>query len=222
MAREQAVKARKERNAALVEAMLLAAMADGSVSQLEMQTLLRRVLERPEFEGTQPEELNALVESSAERLSKAQDLEEILTSLRERLPDHKNRMLAFGLAAAVAFADQRATRDGAGAAQDVPGGAGHLRGRGGADHRRARAGRPPGGGAGRAAGAAVRGGDGAGVGRGRKAQGGGGARAGGELRGGPALPQRQPRARPGLRERGGGGAGGRRGCRSGCRCWRTG
>ncbi|MFY2563864.1 TerB family tellurite resistance protein [Corallococcus terminator] len=110
MAREQAVSARKERNAALVEAMLLAAMADGRVSQREMQTLLSRVLERPEFEGTRPEELNALVETSAARLSEARDLEDVLASLRRRLPDHKNRMLAFGLAAAVALADQRATR----------------------------------------------------------------------------------------------------------------
>ena len=110
MAREQVLKARKDRNAALVEAMLLAAIADGKVSQLEMQTLLRRVLERPEFEGTRADELNALVEASVERLAAAQNLEEILRSLRERLPDHKNRMLAFGLAAAVAFADHRATR----------------------------------------------------------------------------------------------------------------
>jgi uncharacterized tellurite resistance protein B-like protein len=110
MAREQAVKARKERNAALVEAMLLAAMADGAVSQREMQTLLTRVLERPEFEGTQSGELNQLVETSAVRLSEARNLEEVLASLRRRLPDHKNRMLAFGLAAAVALADHRATR----------------------------------------------------------------------------------------------------------------
>jgi uncharacterized tellurite resistance protein B-like protein len=110
MAREQAVKARKERNAALVEVMLLAAMADGRVSQVEMRTLLRRVMERPEFEGTRPDELNALVETSAQRLAEAKDLEEILASLRARLPDHKNRMLAFGLAAAIAFADHRATR----------------------------------------------------------------------------------------------------------------
>ena len=111
MAREQAVKTRKERNSALVEAMLLAAMADGSVSQREMQTLLSRVLERPEFEGTKPDELNALVETSAARLSEAKNLEEVLASMRRRLPDHKNRMLAFGLAAAVALADQRATRN---------------------------------------------------------------------------------------------------------------
>ncbi|HET9450614.1 MAG TPA: TerB family tellurite resistance protein [Aggregicoccus sp.] len=110
MAHEQAVAARKNRNAALVETMLLAAMADGRVSQMEMRTLLARVIERPEFEGTRPDELNALVEHSAKKLSLASDLQEILSSLRQRLPDHKNRMLAFGLAAAVALADQRATR----------------------------------------------------------------------------------------------------------------
>lgn len=110
MARDQAVAARKARNAALVETMLLAAIADGKISSIEMQTLLRRVMERPEFEGTRAEELNGLVEESVKRLAGAKDLETILASLRERLPDHKNRMLAFGLAAAVAFADNRATR----------------------------------------------------------------------------------------------------------------
>jgi uncharacterized tellurite resistance protein B-like protein len=110
MGEDDVVLARRERNAALVEAMLLAAIADGKVSEKEMQTLLTRVLERPEFEGTRAEELNALVETSARSLASAHDFEAILRSLRERLPDHQNRMLAFGLAAAVAFADQRATR----------------------------------------------------------------------------------------------------------------
>ena len=110
MPRELAVAARKERNAALIETMLLAAIADGSVSQLELQTLLRRVIERPEFEGTKPEELNALVEGSVQKLAGATDLNQVMKSLRDRLPDHRNRMLAFGLAAAVAFADKRASR----------------------------------------------------------------------------------------------------------------
>jgi uncharacterized tellurite resistance protein B-like protein len=110
MSREHAVEARKQRNAALIEAMLLAAIADGRVSELEMQTILRRVIERPEFEGTKPEELNALVESSVQKLASAKDLDHVLQSLRDRLPNHRNRMLAFGLAAAVSFADQRATR----------------------------------------------------------------------------------------------------------------
>ncbi|MDQ3262912.1 MAG: tellurite resistance TerB family protein [Myxococcota bacterium] len=110
MARDLAVAARKERNAALIETMMLAAIADGSVSQLELQTLLRRVLERPEFEGTRPEELNALVEGSVQKLAGAKNLPEIMKSLRSRLPDHRTRMLAFGLATAVAFADNRASR----------------------------------------------------------------------------------------------------------------
>jgi uncharacterized tellurite resistance protein B-like protein len=110
MSKELATQARKERNAALIECMLMAAIADGSISDREMQALLRRVIERPEFEGTRPEELNALVEGSAKKLSEQKDLEDVMRSLRQRLPDHRTRMLAFGLAAAVAFADQRASR----------------------------------------------------------------------------------------------------------------
>ncbi len=110
MSREQALSVRKQRNAALIEAMMLAASADGKVSEQELQTVLRRVIERPEFEGTRPEELNAMVEESVRRLAHAKSLETVLQSLRERLPDHRNRMLAFGLSAAVAFADHRATR----------------------------------------------------------------------------------------------------------------
>lgn len=99
-----------QRNAALVEAMLLSAIADGDLSQRELQALLARVIERPEFEGTSSAALKALVEGRAKALASAKDLDEVLRSLRVRLPDHKNRMLAFGLAAAVAFSDQRATR----------------------------------------------------------------------------------------------------------------
>jgi len=94
MSRNNGVKAR-DRNSALIEIMLLAAVADGNVSDREMQTLIRRVLERPEFEGTRPDELNALVEGSVKTLASARDMQEILASLRERLPDHKNRMLGF-------------------------------------------------------------------------------------------------------------------------------
>ncbi len=103
--------ARKERNAALIEAMLLAASADGVIHAREMQTLIRRVVERPEFEGTRPEELNSLIESSAARLAGAKKLDTIIASLRERLPDHRNRLLAFGLATAVGLAERRASRE---------------------------------------------------------------------------------------------------------------
>lgn len=111
MPRDAAIAARKNRNAALVEAMVLAAIADGSIAQKEMETLIRRVIERPEFEGTRPEELNGLIEGSAKKLATAKNLEQVIASLRERLPDHRNRLLAFGLASAVALADRRATRE---------------------------------------------------------------------------------------------------------------
>ena len=99
-----------ERNAALVEVMLLAAMADGQLTESAIQELLRRILERPEFDGTHPQELSGLVEKGVSTLAAAPNLENILQGLRERLPTHQNRMLAFGLAASVALADQKATR----------------------------------------------------------------------------------------------------------------
>jgi uncharacterized tellurite resistance protein B-like protein len=111
MSKEIAIAARHERNAALIEAMVMTASADGRISEVELQTLIRRVIERPEFEGTRPQELNALVESSAKKLAGAKDLDGVMRSLRERLPDHRTRMLAFGLAAAVAFADQKIPKE---------------------------------------------------------------------------------------------------------------
>ncbi|MGZ6028200.1 MAG: tellurite resistance TerB family protein [Myxococcaceae bacterium] len=110
MSPETAAANRIERNAALVEVMLLAAMADGKLTEGSIQALLRRVLERPEFDGTAPEEISNLVEKSVKRLASESSLEAILQQLRERLPTHQNRLLAFGLAAAIAFSDQRATR----------------------------------------------------------------------------------------------------------------
>ncbi|MGZ3445598.1 MAG: tellurite resistance TerB family protein [Myxococcaceae bacterium] len=110
MSPETAAANRVERNAALVEVMLLAAMADGKLTEGSIQALLRRVLERPEFDGTAPEEISNLVEKSVKRLASESSLEAILQQLRERLPTHQNRLLAFGLAAAIAFSDQRATR----------------------------------------------------------------------------------------------------------------
>lgn len=111
MARETIEKARTERNAALIEVMLLAASADGTIEPRELQVLIARVLERPEFEGTDAKTLNALVESSVLRLAQAAKLEDVLSSLRERLPEHRMCLLAFGLAASVAFANQKASKE---------------------------------------------------------------------------------------------------------------
>lgn len=109
MPRNDLEQARRDRNAALIDAMILAASADGSVGAAELDALIAQVIERPEFEGTDARELNVLVEGSVRRLAGARGLESILSSLRQRLPDHRNRLLAFGLAASVAFAARRAS-----------------------------------------------------------------------------------------------------------------
>src|ERR1043165_4363678 len=111
MPKELAIRARDDRNAALIETMVLAASADGRISEVELEALIQRVIERPEFDGTRAEELNALVERSVKKLAQSEDLASVMRSLRERLPNHRTRMLAFGLAAAVAFADQRVPRE---------------------------------------------------------------------------------------------------------------
>jgi tellurite resistance protein len=121
MPRSALEQVRRDRNAALIDAMILAASADGSMGAVEMKTLIGRVIERPEFEGTDARELNSLVEASARRLSAARGLDDILSALRQRLPDRRNRLLAFGLAASVALADRRATRNELGLLKSVQG-----------------------------------------------------------------------------------------------------
>jgi tellurite resistance protein len=111
MPRDAIEQARRDRNAALIDAMILAASADGQLRPVEVQTVIQRVIERPEFEGVQAAELAGLVEASARRLSAARALEDILQGLRSRLPDHRNRLLAFGLATSVVLADRQALQD---------------------------------------------------------------------------------------------------------------
>lgn len=110
MPRDLIEQARRDRNAALIDVMVLAASADGAVRETEMRALVTRVIERPEFDGTHAKDLGGLIEASAKRLSHARKLEDVLSSLRERLPDHRNRLLAFGLAASVVLADRKATK----------------------------------------------------------------------------------------------------------------
>src|SRR5262249_61837767 len=71
---ETAGATRAERNAALVEVMLLAAMADGELTEPAVQELLRRILERPEFDGTHPQELRGLVGKGGGTLPRARKL----------------------------------------------------------------------------------------------------------------------------------------------------
>jgi tellurite resistance protein len=111
MPRNAIEQVRKDRNAALIDAMVLAASADGQLQQAELRAVIQRIIERPEFDGVKANEVASLVEASAKRLSHARGLEDILHGLRARLPDHRNRLLAFGLATSVVLADRRAQRD---------------------------------------------------------------------------------------------------------------
>ena len=97
----------RSRQAALLETMLLAAGADGTVSKVELEDIYRRVFERPEFEGIHAGDLRAAIAQAAQRISTAHDLEHVLPTLAERLPDADSRALAFALAASVSVSDNR-------------------------------------------------------------------------------------------------------------------
>jgi len=94
------------RQAALFETMLLAAMADGDVTKLEVEEIYRRVFQRPEFYGIHANDLKRAIAHAAERVAQSQDLMHLLPMLAERLPDKASRELAFGLAVSVALADR--------------------------------------------------------------------------------------------------------------------
>ncbi|MFO0596721.1 MAG: tellurite resistance TerB family protein [Myxococcaceae bacterium] len=111
MPRNALAQTRADRNAALLDAMVLAASADGKIEAIELQQLLTRIIERPEFDGVDAAELSGMVEHSVRRLSQARTLDDILHVLKERLGDHRSRLLAFGLATSIALADERATRE---------------------------------------------------------------------------------------------------------------
>lgn len=93
------------RQAALFEAMILAAGADGRVSKVEVETIYARVFEHPEFKGIHASDLKAAIRHAADNVTAAHDLEHLLPSLAGRIPDQPSRRLAFQLAASVALSD---------------------------------------------------------------------------------------------------------------------
>jgi len=94
--------------AALLETMMLAAAADGTVDKAEMEEIYRRVFERPEFHGLHADDLRKALEHAAKGVAEAHSLEHILPSIVDRLPDKASRELAFGLAASIVVADGKA------------------------------------------------------------------------------------------------------------------
>ncbi len=93
------------RQAALFEAMLLAAGADGQVTKHEIETIYRQVAAHPAFHGIQAGDLRKALSHAADRVTAAHDLDHLLPSLADRIPDQPSRKLAFRLAAGVATTD---------------------------------------------------------------------------------------------------------------------
>jgi tellurite resistance protein len=111
MPRDTLSQIRNDRNAALIDAMVLAASADGKISGDEMGQLLTRVIERPEFEGVGAQAVSTMIEASAKRLTQARSLDDVLHGIKDRVPNRRNRLLAFGLATSVALSDGKASRE---------------------------------------------------------------------------------------------------------------
>jgi hypothetical protein len=95
------------RQAALFETMILAAASDGDVTKNEVEEIYRQVFERPEFDGIHASALKQAIADAAQQVANAGELSRILPSIADRLPDRPSRELAFGLAASVAWSDQR-------------------------------------------------------------------------------------------------------------------
>lgn len=93
---------------ALIEAMLLAAGADGRITKIELEAIFARVFERPEFSKLEKDHLRDSVEKAAERVADAPSLEALCESLAARLETARSREIAFRSAASVALADKRA------------------------------------------------------------------------------------------------------------------
>jgi hypothetical protein len=74
---------------------------------VEVEEIYRRVFERPEFHGIHANDLRQAIAHAAQQVAQAGEMSSILSSIAERLPDRPSRELAFGLAASVAWADQR-------------------------------------------------------------------------------------------------------------------
>jgi tellurite resistance protein len=98
-----------ERAVALMDAMMLAAVADGHLGDEELRAVIDGALQRPEFAGIRAGVLDRLAAESAARLTRARAPAEVLDSLRSRLLSRHDRKLAFALAAAVALADRQAS-----------------------------------------------------------------------------------------------------------------
>lgn len=100
MLRTHVLNMRQARDTALLEASLWAAQGEGRPSESALRGVLNHLLDSPGFRGERPELLMDRLWRSAETLAPS-GAEALFESLRQRLPDARNRLLAFGLMARV-------------------------------------------------------------------------------------------------------------------------
>lgn len=106
MMRTRILKARRERDDALLDAVLLAAQVREPLDDGAPRALLAPLLDEPYFEGTSPEALLERLRQRARWLSQASD-PDIFASLRVRLPEARSRLWAYGLAMKAAALDEK-------------------------------------------------------------------------------------------------------------------
>lgn len=98
----------KSEHDALLEAMLLAAGADGKVTKPELEAIFARIYSHPTFSSFQKEHVRERLEAASQRLEGSPGLQAVCESIAERLETVVLRELAFRCAAAVALVDNRA------------------------------------------------------------------------------------------------------------------
>jgi hypothetical protein len=106
MMRTRILKARRERDDALLDAMLLAAQVREPLDEDELRALLPPLRDEPYFQDASSEALLEQLRRCARRLSLASD-PDLFASLRARLPDARNRLWAYGLAMKAAASDDK-------------------------------------------------------------------------------------------------------------------
>jgi hypothetical protein len=111
MIRTKILRTRRERNRALLEAMLLATQEGGALTEGELRGVLGTALQVPELRSERPEVLEEWLRRGSGRLLQP-GRERLFSSLRARLPDPHNRLLAYGLAVKVSPAGAQRQEEG--------------------------------------------------------------------------------------------------------------
>ncbi|MFN7132746.1 MAG: TerB family tellurite resistance protein [Myxococcales bacterium] len=98
----------KAEHDALLEAMLLAAGADGKVTKPELEAIFARIYAHPEFSTYEKDHLREAVERASHRVTGYASVQDACEAIASRLETITSRELAFRCAASVALVDHKA------------------------------------------------------------------------------------------------------------------